>query len=112
MTSGGKWRLDYEGELTDIPDGWYPTPHFAISINIDDSTDITLDIDRRRKVINAIESIRPINTVFKKLSAYVKRIGNIYVGSMMRMRRYIKIEPDGWANNWYAGGDPWTSDPL
>lgn len=119
VANGGKWRLDYEGEFTDLPDGWFPTPHFAISVNIDESADISLDVSRRQKVINAIESLRPINTVFQKLSAYVSRVTNIYVGSVMRFRRYIQIEPDGWANNWAdENGDPgtppedWTANPL
>ena len=99
-SDGGKWRLDYTGEFTDIDPTWFPTPHFAISINIDDSANITDDVNRRKKVINAIESVRPINTVFKKLAAYLKRTSIIYVGAVMRMRRYIQIQPDGWANGW------------
>ena len=121
VSDGGKWRLDYTGEFTDIPDGWFPTPHFSISVNIDESVNITDDVNRRRKIIDAVESVRPINTVFKNLSAYLSRVTNIFVGTVMRMRRYIKIEPDGWANDWQAedatevqlGTPPmWESKPL
>lgn len=105
-TSGGNWILDYTGEFSDIPDGWYPTPHFAISINIDDSINISDDVERRQKIINAIESIRPINTVFENLSANLKRFTTIEVSSVLRMRRYINIEPNGFANDWWDGTLP------
>jgi hypothetical protein len=109
----GLWRLDYNNEFTDLPDGWFPTPHFAIVVDIEQSNiDIIDDIKKRQKIINAIESIRPINTVFRNLSAYVSRRTDIYIGSVANLRRYIKIESDGWANG-YSGSPPeWNSDPL
>lgn len=108
----GKWRLDYERDLTDLPNSWFPTPHFAVSITIDNSVNISDDVARRKKVINAIESIRPINTVFRHLSAYVLRSTDIYVGAVMRFRRYIKIEADDWANSWSGSPPNWIANPL
>lgn len=100
IVSGGKWSIDYDGNLQAINDKWYPTPHFALRINIDESSDISYDVSRRSKVIRAIESIRPVNTVFQNLSGYVKRIFTVYVGALTRFTRYIKIESDGYSDWW------------
>lgn len=54
---------------------YYPSPHFAINIDLDTSiTNISFDFDKRDQIINAINSIRPINTVFDRISAYMTRI--------------------------------------
>lgn len=99
-SAGGKWILDQQGDLSTIPDNFFPTPHFAVSVDFDASEDISTDIQRRQKVIRAIESIRPINTVFRKLVGYVNRVLNIEVGGYVRMTRYAIIESDGYSNGW------------
>ena len=98
VSSKGNWIFDLNRDLADVPNGWYPTPHFAIMIQIDDSSDISFDISRRDKVIRAIESIRPINTVFRKLVGYLKRTFYIETKAIMRMTRYIDIKSDGFSN--------------
>jgi hypothetical protein len=70
-----KWIIYGDDRLEFIPDNYYPTPHFAIKISIDDSIgSISFDNERRNNVIDAINSIRPINTVFKGLNGYVQRV--------------------------------------
>jgi len=97
---GGNWRLDYDNDFREIPSNWFPTPHFAIRIDVDESSDISFDISRRAKVIRAIESIRPINDVFRRLIGYAERDFNMVAGAWIRSTRYIIIESDGYANGW------------
>ena len=98
-TNPAMWKYNFDlsggsfvfNTLKQIPDGWYPTPHFAIVINIDKSTDISFDISKRQAVIRAIDSIRPINTVFMGLVGYFQRLFTMYVGAKTRFSRYIHI---------------------
>jgi hypothetical protein len=99
----GKWKIDSETDLRNIPDNWYPTPHFALIVNLDTSTDISFDLSRRDKVIRAIESIRPINTVFKRLVGYAKRTFELTTAAWIRMTRYTDIRSDGYSNSWWDG---------
>jgi len=101
-----RWRVDFNNDLAEIPSDWFPTPHFAVKIDIDASSDISFDVDRRDKVIRAIESVRPINTVFRTLFGYFQRIMEIYVFVRPRFTRYIQIKPTDWAN--YFDGSPPT----
>lgn len=100
VSDGGNWRLDDTGDLKNINNNWFPTPHFAIKIDFDSSSDISFDISRRDKVIRAIESIRPINAVFRKLLGYVKRNITLNVGCYIRSTRYTVIESNGYSNGW------------
>lgn len=54
----------YETEQsnTKLPDGYYPTPHFKISIDIS-KTDNDFE-NEISKIISLVESIKPINAVF------------------------------------------------
>lgn len=102
-SQGGSWLLDYNDDLEGIPNSWYPTPHFSILIDINDSADISFDINRREKLIRAIESIRPINTVFRRLTGYLKRTFYITTTAWMRMTRYREIKSNGYSNSWWDG---------
>lgn len=84
------WNYD-TGNLENINNTWYPTPHFAIKINIDRSDNISVDISKKSSMIRAIESIRPINTVFRKLSGVMERSLDLYIGGLTRISRYIEI---------------------
>ena len=91
ITEGGKWVADYSKKLEEVPTTYYPTPHFAIVIETDKSDDLILDTSKRSSVIRAVESIKPVNTVFKKLAGHVTRHFDVYVSMKTRMRRYIRI---------------------
>ena len=58
---------------------YYPTPHFNILIDLESSNyDWLNNLD---SVINAIDSIRPINTVFEKINGYYRfQTPNITLG--------------------------------
>jgi len=93
------WRADFNKDLSEIPNNWFPTPHFAVYIDFDKSQDISQQ-NRRNSVVNAIESIRPINTVFRKLAGYVKRVFELEVACWVRSSVYIKIDSNGYSNDW------------
>jgi len=77
--------------MDSVDDTWYPTPHFSIMIDLDNSSNIRLDISLRDSVIRAIESIKPINTVFRGLAGKLTRTADIEVSARMRMGRCISI---------------------
>lgn len=88
---GGKWIADYSKTLHEIPNTFFPTPHFSIVIEIDSSDDLSKDAQKRSAVINAVESLRPANTVFRKLAAHANRTLTNYVSMKTRFVRYIRI---------------------
>lgn len=99
-SEGGHWRADFSGNLADINNDWFPTPHFVIYIDFDLSSDITFELRRRSKVVRAIDSIRPINTVFRRITGYVSRRIDLEVACYMRSSRYTVINSNGYSNNW------------
>jgi len=104
-SEGGQWVApDYtmvSDSIASIPDGYYPTPHFIVWVDGDASTeDLSWDFDKKEQVIAAIESIRPINTVFRNLGVYYKRVINMYLSGYTRFRRYIKISSEGASDYW------------
>jgi len=100
VSEGGKWRANFKSDLSDINNNWFPTPHFAIYVEFDLSSDISFEVSRRQKVVRAIESIRPVNAVFRKLTGYVERMINLYVGAYIRCSRYTIIKSNGYSNGW------------
>lgn len=92
MTLGGKWQADISSDLEDIPETYFPTPHFAIAINLEQSVDISFDSARLNSVIRAIESVRPANNVFRKLLGYFNTNIDLYVDMIVRNVRCVVIE--------------------
>lgn len=77
-------------DFTDIPDEWFPTPHFQIRYSINDSfsgyTKIFYEAERFQKLISAIDAVKPVTTVFEGLVSlfrtkheYMTTIYSIYV---------------------------------
>jgi len=105
-SQGGKWLVpDYNmisDSVADIPNGFYPTPHFTIWVDLDISENsLNWETAKRTQIVNAIESVKPINTVFRKLSAYTKVDINAYVSMFTRFHsRYIKIPCNGASDYW------------
>lgn len=102
------WKMNSEN-FTNIPDSWFPTPHFSVLIDIDktlndnpDDPDILSKIMiQGDRIIKAVHSVRPINTVFHKLLAKSSLpLDPLYVGAENRMRRYIRIDPEGYSDWW------------
>ena len=91
IEAGGKWTADLTDDLSQIPTNYFSTPHYAIKIMIDESVDIIADIEKRSSVIRAIESIKPINNVFRRLMGYINRTLLMQIRCNVRLQRYIRI---------------------
>jgi hypothetical protein len=71
---------------------YYPSPHFAIVIDLDASvTSYSFDYEKRDKIIRAIESIKPINTVFEKISGRMTRTINLKATAFHKGNVYQRI---------------------
>ena len=88
---GGKWVQGSEENLALVPKEYFSTPHFAIRIFLDESDNSLIDALKRNSVIRAIESMQPINTVFRQLSGYVLRQMNLNAMAYTRLTRYMRI---------------------
>jgi len=79
--------LSADNALRNIPDNYFPTPHFAIRIDaINSPPSWFTNID---KIISSIDTIRPINNVFRFLSIlYLDTFDSIAV----RMDTYDRIK--------------------
>jgi hypothetical protein len=104
------WKPDDNGDLTEIPNDWFPTPHYAVKIDIDQSIKDTPDatnlltilMTEGDKIIRAMESVRPINDVFHNLMAITTEYADVWVEAITRFSRYILVDPDGYADYWVA----------
>jgi hypothetical protein len=87
--------------LQNIPKDYYPTPYFTIWADLDESTtNLSWDYSKREQLINAIDSVRPINTVFKNLSGFVRRYITLYCKCWCKFTRYIKVESESASDYW------------
>jgi hypothetical protein len=94
---GGNWRTpDFNfdnSSLKTIPKDYYPTPYFTIWADLDESsTNLSWDYNKREQLINAVNSIKPISSVFKNLSGFVRREKQLYIKGWIKYTRYIKIQ--------------------
>lgn len=102
------WKPDDNDDLATIPNNWFPTPHFSVKIDLDRSIEENPDVynilnilmNTGDKIIRAIESVRPINTIFHNLTAITTEYIDIWVGAQTRFSRYIHVDPDGYADWW------------
>ena len=102
------WTLDENDDLEHIPDDWFPTPHYTVKIDIDKSIEddpdnaqiLNIIMQQGDRIIRAIESVRPINTVFHGLMAKTTEKMDAYIGAQTRFSRYIRIDSDGPADFW------------
>lgn len=104
-SQGGKWRVsDYtmlKQTVEDLPNNFYPTPHFIIWQDLDLSeSELQWDLNKREQIINAINSVRPINTVFRTTGAYLKRSYEVKVTGHTRWHLYRKIGSEGNSDSW------------
>lgn len=60
----------------DIPDGWFPTPHFSVRYDINNSFTLYTGLFKNEnlfgKLVDTIMAIKPITTVFNGLTARLK----------------------------------------
>ena len=87
---------------TNVPKDFYPTPHFVVwaDLNLSENN-LNWETAKRDQIINAIESIRPANTVFRGLGAYITAKTDAYISIHTRFHsRYIKIPCNGDSDYW------------
>jgi hypothetical protein len=92
--NGGNWINFREGRdsYENIGSNFYPTSHFVVSVELDESLrNFSLNNSTRYNVINAIESIRPINTVSDGVLGHVHRDATVYVRAYLRERAYFRF---------------------
>lgn len=93
------WNMN---DVAHLDNSWYPTSHFTIMIDIDNSVNIVNDINNKNSVIAAIESVKPINTVFENLSGKMMRYAKLYVQGLTRISKHIRIEDTQFSSDyWY-----------
>ena len=82
-------------DLSNIPDDWYPTPHFKIRFDYNNSwsalagaTSVMRDMGRFGEMVDAISAAKPINNVFKGLSGIFRtsELHEISVSSNINVR--------------------------
>jgi len=65
---------------TTMPSGYYPTPHFKISIDVEKTeTDYEAALS---KIVNLINSIKPVNTVFEGFDITNLFIDSVYINTI------------------------------
>lgn len=92
--NGSNWINFREGRdnFGNIPQGFYPTSHFVVSIELDESTqNFSLNSTTRTNVIRAIDSVRPVNTVMDGVLGHVTRQATYYVRAYLRERAYFRF---------------------
>lgn len=77
-TNDEDWLFFKDGidDISTIPSDYFPTPHFAITIKINESS--IINEETRKSLIKAINSIRPVNTVFDSILGYAKEDLTMY----------------------------------
>jgi len=106
-SEGGKWIVpDFtmkSDSLVNIPKEFYPTSHFGIWVDLNLSeNNLNWETAKREQIVNAIESIRPANTVFRKLGGYINTSINSYISMYTRFHsRYIKLPSNGDSDYWH-----------
>ncbi len=100
-TNGSDWKIKYQNGISDlIPDDWYPTPHYAIAVNVDNSINYFFDLQESEKVIRAIESVAPVNGVFRGLIGLVSDSADMWVTAIAKLSQCVLIESDGASDYW------------
>jgi hypothetical protein len=91
--TGKNWFAFKEGidSYADVPKGFYPTPHFNLVINLDQSETVLMDDTTRAIVRNAVNSMRPATKVFDGYLGRIERDQNMYVSCSLMMCYYAKF---------------------
>ena len=88
---------------SNIPDEYFPTPHFRIWFDILDSLaslTYSVDVKRNDNMVKAINAIRPINTVFNGVIAAMTVNATITRVPYVRMYSSLSLVSDVPADKW------------
>ncbi len=87
-------------DLRQIPSDWFPTSHFAVWYDINKSnTNYSYNTTRQKQIVNAIESVRPANTVFRGIVGRWKTETALRVNEVHRLRK-SKVIPSNNSDYW------------
>ncbi len=88
------WTTVISGSDVSVTTQQYQTPHFSILLDLDTSNiEVIQDSQKMKAIIDAILSVKPINTVFRGLGGYFKRtFEDIYVNLIMYSNAYYYIK--------------------
>jgi len=90
-------------DITNIPDGFFPTPHFRLWFDVLESMtngNLATDLKRQELISEAIRAIKPINTVFEGITGVFEEFKTIYAQPYVRIRKHITMVSDGNADYW------------
>jgi hypothetical protein len=103
-TNGGKWLKNgvvfdttlnkLKENLDGIPNNYFPTPHFSVEIDLTKTAinyGAELANTRRKQIVEAIDSIRPANSVFRGVGGRFDTIHTQKVKGYVRYRKHIKL---------------------
>lgn len=81
----------------DMYPGYFPTPHFKLLVDLDKTTtNISIDPRLQQSLWVAVDTVRPINTVFDGIGVVFSPSSvAMYFGSRSRIRKSIIIQSDG-----------------
>ena len=94
IDSGHNWWNFRPGQesFSTVPEGYYPTPHFAIRIDLDlSNTDYSQNDNVRNSVLQAVESIRPVNNVLDGVMGTISTTNNMFVRSYGTVSMYLRL---------------------
>lgn len=92
--NGYNWYNFAEGidTVSDLPAGFYPTPHFTIRINIDVSPiNFSFNERTRLNIFNAVDSIRPVNAKFDGIEGYTRASVTLFTRMYARRKVMMRI---------------------
>lgn len=91
---GDNWWNFRNGQesMSLVPPGFYPTPHFAVRIDLDKSpTDYSQNEGTRDSVLASIESIRPVNNVLDGIMATTVANQELFVRNFGTTSMYFRL---------------------
>lgn len=87
------WISQVQGSVNELTKEHFQTPHFGLLVNLEDSqNDFLRNPERMEAIVNAINSVKPINTVFHSFGVFFRRnIENIFVSMAMYSNEYFYL---------------------
>lgn len=102
-TDGSKWKknsvyfdltnMKLKENLDTIPNDFFPTSHFLVQIDLNKTaTNFSgSTINKRKQIVEAIESIRPANSVFRGVGGSFSTTHTMKAKGYVRYRKHIRL---------------------
>lgn len=112
INNGGKFdwiltdidKTSTKEDISNIPNEYFSTPHFRLWFDIQESIvngNLTIDLKRQKLISDAINAIKPINTVFEGVTGVYRTLVDIYHFPYTRIVKKITLFSDGYADYWH-----------